>query len=563
MTHTHSSRTGISRFGPHALVGVLLTVLLAACLGAKPELTLTIAKPTADQATNTNVPITLEIPGRTPDQFTALNVFLERKRATDPDTAYTTIKPFDRTSPYPFTATWDIKSEADGAYVLRARATYSGGGFSSDTFTTISDPRKITLNRQAPKVTLAGLASVTSETTLKLTATVTPTIDPAQNPGSAITKVELYDGPNKLDEKTVAPYVFEVKFVVGNKFQKQFKAKAYDQVGATGESSVLAVDVNIAVPDTTLPTVVSVDPPNGATGKSNTQLITVTFSEPMNQVATQAAYQSADLPASAVTFTWSADGKVMMVKPNALLEYRVVLSPSDAAKSYSFAVTNTATDLVGNKLAVLNSSFSTLKQVTTVFSSDDARTGSALGGRVSFTCPDVCVGDTAENVDIRGFITFDLSSLSTDINTNNILSANLGFSYKSVAGKIGCDFGGSSNGDPSFKSNSFYVENVFFDSLNDLSYDLRVENLVNIYKRAAIECVVNSNFVYPDGTLNNKVDTRSAVLDYWNNRESRKNVLQYRFRFDRQTNTNGVADYISFVKFGSGSPILEVTYLMP
>jgi hypothetical protein len=141
-----------SRFHGLYLTSALLGVLLTACIGSKPELTLTITKPTADLITNTNVLIALEMPGRTPDQFNALNLVLERKRATDPDTTYAPIATFDRTSPYPFTTTWDIKGEADGAYTLRARATYSGGGFSNDTFTTISSPRGIVFDRQTPTV---------------------------------------------------------------------------------------------------------------------------------------------------------------------------------------------------------------------------------------------------------------------------------------------------------------------------------------------------------------------------------------------------------------------------
>jgi hypothetical protein len=133
-------------------IGVVLVTLLMACPGAKPELTLTITKPTADLTTNTNVSITLEIPGRTPDQFTALNLVLERKRASDPDTAYAPIATFDRTNPYPFNTTWGVKAETDGAYTLRARATYTAGGFSGDILSATSGPRGIVLDRQAPAI---------------------------------------------------------------------------------------------------------------------------------------------------------------------------------------------------------------------------------------------------------------------------------------------------------------------------------------------------------------------------------------------------------------------------
>jgi uncharacterized protein YceK len=55
--------------------------------------------------------------------------------------------------------------------------------------------------------------------------------------------------------------------------------------------------------DTTSPTVVSISPPNGAKGVKDDENIIITFSEKMDKAATQAAYQSADLPASEVTFT--------------------------------------------------------------------------------------------------------------------------------------------------------------------------------------------------------------------------------------------------------------------
>jgi Bacterial Ig-like domain len=149
MTHDNASRIIASR----TLIVSILFALLMACQGAKPDLALTITNPTADLTTNANVTVTIQIPDRTPDQFNALNVVLERKRASDPDAAYTPIATFDRTSPYPFTTTWDIKAETDGSYALRARATYTGGGFSSDTLSSVSQPRAITLDRQAPTIT--------------------------------------------------------------------------------------------------------------------------------------------------------------------------------------------------------------------------------------------------------------------------------------------------------------------------------------------------------------------------------------------------------------------------
>lgn len=56
-------------------------------------------------------------------------------------------------------------------------------------------------------------------------------------------------------------------------------------------------------PDTTPPTVVSISPANGATAIESDANIIITFSEGMDQAATEAAYQSADLPTSEVSFS--------------------------------------------------------------------------------------------------------------------------------------------------------------------------------------------------------------------------------------------------------------------
>jgi Bacterial Ig-like domain len=421
---------------------------------------------------------------------------------------------------------------------------------------------RVRQNRK-PTITLAGVATVTTETTLVLTATATPAPGSGfDNVGSPITKVELYDGTKKVGEKTVSPYIFEIKLTTEDNGKKQFKAKAYDQAGSVGESNMVMVDVKIAVADTTPPTVVSVDPPNDTTGVTKDKAITVVFSEPMNQVATQAAYQSADLPSVSVTLSWNTDGKILTIKPNASLEYKAVPSLRNSAKLYSFTVTSTATDLAGNKLAVLNSKFSTLKQVTTVIASENSLTGSISGGSTALNCPSICAGDTVENVGLRGFITFNLSILPSSLSVQDILGANLHFTYEGTEGSISCEFGVGY--DQNRNMNSFYIENVSFDSIENSIYDLQSNNIVYIYKDNLRFCKARpSGLTFPKDIIDNKIDTFEAVKNDWENRKARKDLSQYRFRFAEQTNTNGKADYANFVRYGFNAPRLEVTYLMP
>ena len=131
-------------------------------------------------------------------------------------------------------------------------------------------------------------------------------------------------------------------------------------------------------PDTTPPSIVSITPASGATGIAKNADIVITFSEKMNQAATQAAYQSTDLPASGVTFNWNADGTVLTINPNADLAYTA------AGKTYSFSLSTTATDVAGNALPATTSSFKTFKQITTTINSTAALDGWANHPRVVF-----------------------------------------------------------------------------------------------------------------------------------------------------------------------------------
>ena len=106
------------------------------------------------------------------------------------------------------------------------------------------------------------------------------------------------------------------------------------------------------------PTVVSVSPADGSIGVTADAKIIVTFSKPMDQAATQAAYQSADLPSTGVTFDWNAAATEMTVKPNAPLIYATGSDPNAVvAKAYAFRLTSTAKDKTGNALVEVNSSW--------------------------------------------------------------------------------------------------------------------------------------------------------------------------------------------------------------
>ena len=123
-------------------------------------------------------------------------------------------------------------------------------------------------------------------------------------------------------------------------------------MGTAGGSggTVGSGDAADAQPDTTPPTVLSVTPSNGARGVAKDVSIVVAFSEPMDQQKTEAAYESTALPATAVTFSWSADKTQLTIDPTNDLSYASGSATTLEPTKYSFAINTSAADLAGNPL---------------------------------------------------------------------------------------------------------------------------------------------------------------------------------------------------------------------
>jgi nitrite reductase/ring-hydroxylating ferredoxin subunit len=99
----------------------------------------------------------------------------------------------------------------------------------------------------------ASSASVTAAGKVTLTATAQDNAG-----GSGIAKVEFYEGATMLGSAAVAPFVFDLNFLVANNGTHNYIAKAFDKSGNAGSSSSVTVVVNIGgtpPADTTAPTV--------------------------------------------------------------------------------------------------------------------------------------------------------------------------------------------------------------------------------------------------------------------------------------------------------------------
>ena len=266
----------------------------------------------------------------------------------------------------------------------------------------------------------------------------------------------------------------------------------------------------------------------------------------MNQAATEAAYQSADMPI--VTFTWSPNGRRLEIDPVGDLEL------TDAGRVYNFVIRNTATDLAGNALAQLSSRFRTFRELKKTFTSVGSIDGHLLGERgFDSTNSTIPVGDTLFTLDgdpHKGFLSFDLTPLETDGLTipQRITAAKLRIFQTSTAGEPYIDLQVSGRHllaahvafGPGFNLSNASSNSVILHDLGEISSDDTVG-----YKETP--------------------NALESVRDDWQQRVARENRSQFMLFFPLATNGDGLIDSASF---NAGEalidrPELEVTFLVP
>lgn len=332
---------------------------------------------------------------------------------------------------------------------------------------------------------------------------------------------------------------------------KTFTLTATNGGGSTTQTASISV---AAGPDTTVPTVISVDPPNGATGVAKDKSIVITFSEKMDQLATQAAYQSADLPASAVTFNWDAEGTTLTIKPNSPLVYASGSSTTIAAKTYALSVSSTAKDVAGNSLAPLSSSFSTLKAISTSFSGEKVRDGTVTqSGFVNTNGTTLVVGDNTANSAMRGFFSFDLTSIPGD--AVSIASATITIFKQTLRGAPYTALNPCTNPTLCLPYVAMSLEHVSYgDGLT--AEDFNTPSLADLGG-------IDNTFKPTSGSLS--ADVTATVQNDLANRAARGNRSQYRLSFPLATNNDSIEDDVSLVTGDSSTnqPRLEVVYLIP
>ena len=289
------------------------------------------------------------------------------------------------------------------------------------------------------------------------------------------------------------------------------------------------------------PTVVSISPANAATGVRADAKIIVTFSQPMDQAATQAAYQSSDLPASSVGFTWDASSTVLTVKPNAPLEYAKGTTISIEPKSYAFTLTGAAKDKSGSPFVTLTSSFTTLREITLSLPSQEKLDGSIVFTDAGHSKIDLLiVGDDFYNFRYRSFLSFDLSGVPNVPSSSNLLRATLRL------------FKNRREGDPYLNLNpstcdgtgTVQCDQYTTLNLDHVNYGLSLDQTDFYTPTLAVLGAIDNLYVVVKSYV--QADVLSAVRDDLANRTTRENRSQYRLSFPLLTNSDNNNDLIQF-----------------
>jgi hypothetical protein len=304
------------------------------------------------------------------------------------------------------------------------------------------------------------------------------------------------------------------------------------------------MDAPDSQPDSTPPRVLSVTPMDGARGVPKDASISIVFSEPMDDQKTRAAYESIDLPPSAVNFSWSPDGTVLRVSPNAELNYIDDVAPGvSPAKTYAFSIATTAADRAGNSLETrFSAGFSTLRRLTHSLTAvtwrliNDQQTGS--GEKVYDCVGEVDVGDDYLQVNYGALFVFDFSMLPMDM--TSMESATLSAIQSRVEGGV-FDTGGL---------DQVVCEHVFFDPVSTASL-----NPLAIRRLGVLSI---SSLSGP-----RSLDVLAAAREDYEQRNTRSNRSQYRVMFTKQTDGDTSGDVVYFSCVEGSKPTLTLRYLTP
>jgi hypothetical protein len=281
--------------------------------------------------------------------------------------------------------------------------------------------------------------------------------------------------------------------------------------------------------DVVAPTLTSSTPADATIGVDDGTAIRLTFSEPMNQAATQAAFTVTQPAGTTGTFQWQ--GNVMIFTPT------VKFACLPGGNVVQWRLATSARDVAGNSLAAqVDRSFRVIRCVQEFLQSESARDGYVTStGTVSSNAANIYVGDFANGSYARGFVSFDLSSIPSDAQVS-AGSLDMSATQLGAVSQLG----------------PLLAEPVPYGTLASSDFGLAASG-------AAVAAAVN-------GTLASwSLD--AAVTAAWANRASLGSRFQLRLRSTYDNHLNGAADAFDFASGEATAvasrPVLVVTYKSP
>ena len=214
-------------------------------------------------------------------------------------------------------------------------------------------------------------------------------------------------------------------------------ADTSDEESSSGDEADASSDEETTA-GATVPSVVETAPSDGESGVLADAAFVVHFSEAMDQAATQAAYQSADVPAAAVTFAWNDAGDELTITPNAALAY--AMGYVDVAPlEHGFTITTAASSLAGVMMDHdVDVSFTTLRRIEQVVERSEALSGNVAADNGALGS--LFFGDRNTNEHVCWAVTFDTTELAADVAA--LESAELRASWNGQSGNPWTGLGG-------------------------------------------------------------------------------------------------------------------------
>jgi hypothetical protein len=312
--------------------------------------------------------------------------------------------------------------------------------------------------------------------------------------------------------------------------------------GSTGDETTGSMDETTGdestgeMADVDPPVVLSVSPADGEIGVMPDVPLVIAFSEPMDKAATQAAYQSSDIPSGSVTMTWNDAGDELTVTPNEPLAWGQGTDEAQTdAIAYAYTLTTAARDLAGNELAADHAvEFSTIRQILQTLPPLGPWSGRIRAdGFVAFDY--IMVGDSGaqENAQYKGFVSFEISGLPDGITELQGAEMHL-HHYSSV-------------GDPYLDLGQLMAHDLEFTSMDVATFGAPSLGEVGMLSDAE-----------DDGWR--ILDVTSFVADDY---EADRDATQFRLEFETATDFNEDQD-VAYLQTTSTDPaVMYLLYLIP